>query len=66
MAEEGRYAEQVKIVKQECPDADENEIAEEFRRYEEEFLIPPEDALRSVVRNCGGSYWFGTKADSST
>ena len=50
MAEEGRYAEQVKIVKQECPDADENEIAEEFRRYEEEFLIPPEDALRSVVR----------------
>ena len=50
MTEEGRYAAQVKIVKQECPDANENEIAEEFRRYEEEFLIPPEDALRSVVR----------------
>ena len=31
-------------------DADENEIIEEFRRYEEEFLIPPEDALRSVIR----------------
>ena len=50
MTEEGRYAAQVTIVKQECPDADEKEIAEEFRRYEEEFLIPPEDALRSVVR----------------
>ena len=49
MAEEGRYAAQVTIVKQECPDADEKEVVEEFRRYEEEFLIPPEDALRSVV-----------------
>ena len=50
MTEDGRYETQVKIVKQECPDADDSEIAEEFRRYEEEFLIPPEDALRSVVR----------------
>jgi len=50
MTEDGRYATQVKIVKQECPDADDSEIVEEFRRYEEEFLIPPEDALRSVVR----------------
>ena len=49
MTEDGRYATQVKIVKQECPDADDGEIAEEFRRYEEEFLIPPEDALRSEV-----------------
>ena len=44
MTEDGRYATQVKIVKQECPDADEGEIVQEFRRYEEEFLIPPEDA----------------------
>ena len=50
MTEEGRYANQIAIVKQECPDADENEIDKEFARYEEEFLIPPEDALRSVVR----------------
>ena len=50
MTEDGRYETQVKIVKQECPDADDSEIVEEFRRYEEEFLIPPEDALRSVVR----------------
>jgi replication factor A1 len=50
VTEEVRYANQIAIVKQECPDADENDIGKEFARYEEEFLIPPEDALRSVVR----------------
>jgi ssDNA-binding replication factor A large subunit len=45
-----KYNLQIIAVKQECPDSDENEVAEEFRRYEEEFLIPPEDALRSVIR----------------
>ena len=50
MTEDGRYAAQVTVVKQECPDADEKEIEGEFKRYEVEFLIPPEDALRSVVR----------------
>ncbi|MEC9263910.1 MAG: hypothetical protein VYD23_02280, partial [Candidatus Thermoplasmatota archaeon] len=50
MTEDGRYTAQVTVVKQECPDADEAEIEAEFRRYEEDFLIPPEDALRSVVR----------------
>ena len=43
------YANQT-VVKQECPDADEDEIGKEFSRYENEFLIPPEDALRSVIR----------------
>ena len=41
MTEEVRYANQIAIVKQECPDADENDIGKEFARYEEEFLIPP-------------------------
>lgn len=50
MTEDGRYTAQVTVVKQECPEADDSEIEEEFRRYEDEFLIPPEDALRSVVR----------------
>ena len=50
MTEDGKYTAQVTVVKQECPEADDSEIEEEFRRYEEEFLIPPEDALRSVVR----------------
>ena len=49
MTVDGKYANLVATVKEECKDASEEEIAEEFRRYEEEFLIPPEDALRSVI-----------------
>ena len=50
MSYDDRYATQVAVVKEECPDADEKEIIKEFARYEADFLIPPEDALRSVVR----------------
>ena len=50
MSNDGKYDLQIKTVKQECPDSSENDIFEEFKRYEEEFLIPPEDALRSVIR----------------
>ena len=50
MTVDGKYANLVATVKEECKDASEEEIAEEFRRYEEEFLIPPGDALRSVIR----------------
>ena len=44
------YANQIAVVKQECPDANDEEIGKEFERYESDFLIPPEDALRSVIR----------------
>jgi replication factor A1 len=50
MSDQTKYANQIAIVKQECPNADEEEIGKEFARYEEDFLIPPEDALRSVIR----------------
>ena len=50
MSDDGRYETQIAVVKEECKDADEAEIIKEFKRYEEEFLIPPEDALRSVIR----------------
>ena len=50
MSEDGKYATQVAMVKEECKDAREEDIVKEFKRYEEEFLIPPEDALRSVMR----------------
>jgi len=50
MSDQIAYANQIALVKQECPDADEQEISNEFERYEKEFLIPPEDALRSVIR----------------
>ena len=45
-----RYSALISVIMQECPNADEDEISKEFERYEQEFLIPPEDALRSVLR----------------
>ena len=45
-----RYSALISVIMQECPNADEEEISKEFERYEKEFLIPPEDALRSVLR----------------
>ena len=47
---DGKYETEVKLVLQEASNADPEEVAREFERYENEFLIPPRDALRSVVR----------------
>ena len=35
------YANQIAIVKQECPDANDEEIGKEFQRYESDFLSLP-------------------------
>lgn len=64
MTVDGKYANLVATVKEECKDASEDEIAEEFRRYEEEFLIPPEDAMRSVIRKFQAA--AGIEATGST
>lgn len=45
-----KYADYVKAILAECPDADEGEISEAFAKYEKEFYIPPQDAMRSVLR----------------
>lgn len=37
------------VIKQ-VPDADPEKVREAFARYEKDFLIPPEDAMRSVLR----------------
>ena len=47
---EGKYADYVEAVLKECPDADTGEIEEAFAKYENEFYIPPQDAMRSVLR----------------
>ena len=41
-----KYADYVKAILAECPDADEGEISEAFAKYEKEFYIPPQDAMR--------------------
>ncbi len=40
----------IKTVKEQCPDAKDEDIKNEFERYNRDFLIPPKDALRSVLR----------------
>ena len=40
----------INTVLEQCPDASETDIKNEFERYERDFLIPPKDALRSVLR----------------
>ena len=40
----------INTVMEQCPDASEEDIKKEFERYEKDFLIPPKDALRSVLR----------------
>ena len=65
MSDQTKYANQIAIVKQECPNADEEEIGKEFARYEGDFLIPPEDALRSVIRKFQVSTGVEVSADKS-
>jgi len=40
----------VKDVMAQVPDADEEMVRQEFIRYQVEFIIPPQDAMRSVLR----------------
>lgn len=49
-----KYESHIKAVLSECPDADIEEVKASFKKYEEEFYIPPQDALRSIVRRFQG------------
>lgn len=44
------YEAHVAEVINQVPEADPAKVAEAFARYEKDFLIPPEDAMRSVLR----------------
>ena len=44
------YEIHVQEVLKQVPDADPVKVAEAFTRYEKDFLIPPVDAMRSVLR----------------
>ena len=44
------YDAHVAEVINQVPEADPKKVAEAFARYEKDFLIPPEDAMRSVLR----------------
>ena len=66
MSEE-KYEDHINAVLSECPNADRNEVAEAFAKYESEFYIPPQDALRSIVRRFKGDMSpSNTTSNSST
>ena len=50
LSDDDRYAGHIAAVLLDCPEADECEIRSAFVKYEEEFFIPPQDAIRSIVR----------------
>ena len=49
-----KYESHINAVLSECPDADTDQIRSAFVKYEEEFYIPPQDALRSIIRRFQG------------
>ena len=49
-----KYESHIKAVLSECPDANIDEVKASFKKYEEEFYIPPQDAIRSIVRRFQG------------
>ena len=60
-----KYETHVKAILSECPDADPKEIAEAFAKYETEFYIPPQDAMRSILRRFKGEQSVPTNRSPS-
>jgi ssDNA-binding replication factor A large subunit len=60
-----KYADYIAAVIKECPDAEAGEVAEAFKKYEEEFYIPPQDAMRSVVRRFQSGTSPGTSSNTN-
>ncbi|MFL2984631.1 MAG: hypothetical protein ACJZ5B_04040 [Candidatus Poseidoniaceae archaeon] len=65
MSEE-KYEDHINAVLSECPNADREEVSEAFAKYESEFYIPPQDALRSIIRRFKGDMAPSTNNSNST
>ena len=59
LSDENRYNDHISAVLQECPGVDRDEVQSAFQKYEEEFFIPPQDAIRSIIRR------FKSESESS-
>jgi len=63
---ENKYDDHINAVLSECPNADREEVREAFAKYESEFYIPPQDALRSIIRRFKGDIAPSSEASSSS
>ena len=61
-----KYESHIKAVLSECPEADTDEVKAAFVKYEEEFYIPPQDALRSIIRRFQGNKTPKSSTSSNT
>lgn len=52
---EGQFDSYIEAVKKECPDADSETIAAAFLKYQDDFKIPPQDSMRSIIRSLNSS-----------
>jgi len=48
---DGQFDSYIVAVQKECPDADSETIAAQFLKYQEDFKIPPQDSMRSIIRS---------------
>ena len=60
-----KYETHVNAILAECPDADPKDVAEAFAKYETEFYIPPQDAMRSILRRFKGEQSVPTNRSPS-
>jgi hypothetical protein len=52
---DGQFDSYIEAVKKECPDADSETIAAAFLKYQDDFKIPPQDSMRSIIRSLNSS-----------
>jgi replication factor A1 len=52
---DGQFDTYITAVQKECPDVDSETIAAAFLKYQEDFKIPPQDSMRSIIRSLNSS-----------
>ena len=52
---DGQFDSYIEAVKKECPEADSETIAAAFLKYQDDFKIPPQDSMRSIIRSLNSS-----------
>ena len=63
---DGQFDSYIIAVQKECPDADSETIAAAFLKYQEDFKIPPQDSMRSIIRSLNSSKSVPSSRSRST
>ena len=63
---DGQFDSYIAAVQKECPDADSETIAAQFLKYQEDFKIPPQDSMRSIIRSLNSTKAVPSSRSSSS